>query len=599
MSFTRFDDKPLRTREEIARVVKNVADKRGLTRMASIMTLMGISVEVGANDRNGQRQWWCPANRKDPATLSWPHDSESDDGLSSGYLQQQPGRTPDAHPSWWGTAKQRMTLEDAVDMFMDRLPENYHTAKDPFTAGKFVQGVQGSAFPDRYAARWDEANQVYDRAINSTPGKEGYGLRTGTKIDYGQPGFPNWVYQLGQAFGLKASTYPGHQETDRIEAGFARNPQKLNRGIDWTGRVEDMQRFADYCLSIRGSLEQVIWQNPNTKQRVGVAGGQDVSATGYYAADYSGHQDHVHTRQGMPIPLPQAAQTQFFPEASVTGWFKNKQPRNGRRPVYFILHTQEGGGTNQSLINFMANNQVSYHYVVDNSSAVNVVDTEFASWSVLDANNYSINLVFTASFSAWSRIDWLQKMGNGIKIAAYIAARDCRRYGIDPVVRWGYSASGYPSLKGNSGVTDHNGITYLGIGNHTDVGKNFPWDVFNQYLQQFYSQEDDMFTDEDRSLLREVRDVLKAPVHSRSIYRDPGEGPIGNLADALLNVDGMEHMELVERSAILGDEDSLRRVIRTAAGKGAITDKATVKRAKDVLAQVPAEILAAWNEANQ
>lgn len=134
-----------------------------------------------------------------------------------------------------------------------------------------------------------------------------YGVPHGSQINYGAAGFPDWVYQLANMFGLKASTYPGHQETNRKEAGFAPNPQLLNRGIDWAGPVDKMQRFADYCLSIRGSLEQVIWQNPNTGKRIGVAGGQDVSATGYYASDYGGHRDHVHTRQSEPIPFPTEA----------------------------------------------------------------------------------------------------------------------------------------------------------------------------------------------------------------------------------------------------------------------------------------------------
>lgn len=131
-----------------------------------------------------------------------------------------------------------------------------------------------------------------------------YGLPTGTNITYGSSGFPQWVYQLAQAFNLKASTYPGHQESERAEKGFAPNPQRLNRGIDWTGSIADMQRFADYLLTIRTSLEQVIWENPQTRRRVGVAGGDDVSTTNYYASDYSGHRDHVHTRQSAPIPLP-------------------------------------------------------------------------------------------------------------------------------------------------------------------------------------------------------------------------------------------------------------------------------------------------------
>ena len=137
-----------------------------------------------------------------------------------------------------------------------------------------------------------------------------YGLPTGTRIYYGKAGFPPWVYQLADTFGLRASTYPDHQETDRIENGFARNPGHLNRGIDWAGPVENMQRFADYLLSIRSQLEQVIWQHPNTIRRIGVAGGRDVGGTGYYAQAYAitrnsrGHTDHVHTRQSAPIPLP-------------------------------------------------------------------------------------------------------------------------------------------------------------------------------------------------------------------------------------------------------------------------------------------------------
>ena len=134
-----------------------------------------------------------------------------------------------------------------------------------------------------------------------------YGLPTGTNINYGAAGFPAWVYELADAFSVKPSTYPGHQAGERAEKGFAPNPQRLNRGIDFAGPIDRMQALADYLLTIRGSLEQVIWQNPETGQRIGVAGGDDVSATNYYAGDYGGHTDHVHTRQSEPIPLPGGA----------------------------------------------------------------------------------------------------------------------------------------------------------------------------------------------------------------------------------------------------------------------------------------------------
>jgi hypothetical protein len=139
-----------------------------------------------------------------------------------------------------------------------------------------------------------------------------YGLPTGSSITYGAAGFPEWVYELGQAFSLKSSTYPNHQESERAEIGFAPNPKRQNRGIDFTGSVPDMQRLANYLLTVRKSLEQVIWENPDTGQRVGVAGGDDVSSTPYYQGDYAGHRDHVHVRTSMPIPLPK--------EQPMAGW---------------------------------------------------------------------------------------------------------------------------------------------------------------------------------------------------------------------------------------------------------------------------------------
>ena len=130
--------------------------------------------------------------------------------------------------------------------------------------------------------------------------EEFYGLPAGTAINYGGKGFPKWVYDLADDFGVQASTYSGHQQSHRDEPGYAPNPDNLNRGIDWSGPVENMQALADYLAGQPG-MEQVIWQNPNTGSRVGVAGGQRVGDD-YYASDWGGHQDHVHTRQSRPIP---------------------------------------------------------------------------------------------------------------------------------------------------------------------------------------------------------------------------------------------------------------------------------------------------------
>lgn len=141
---------------------------------------------------------------------------------------------------------------------------------------------------------------------------QAYGVPVGSNSGgFGGTGvaFPDWVNQLGAAFNLKPSTYPGHQEGSGV-----------NKGIDWVGTTEDMQRFAEYLKTIPDQVEQVIWQNPQTGQRIGVApGGQDVSGTGYYAGDYGGHTDHVHTRQSYAIPLPSNMPVTAVPTPQMTG----------------------------------------------------------------------------------------------------------------------------------------------------------------------------------------------------------------------------------------------------------------------------------------
>lgn len=128
------------------------------------------------------------------------------------------------------------------------------------------------------------------RFANGGVSREPYGLPVGSSISYGAEGFPAWVYEVGKRFGVQPSTYPGHQE----KSG-------QNKGIDWSGSVANMQRFAEYLKGIAPELEQVIWMNPETGEQIGVADGQLVgpgtSQPGYYRDDWSGHTDHVHTRQ--------------------------------------------------------------------------------------------------------------------------------------------------------------------------------------------------------------------------------------------------------------------------------------------------------------
>jgi hypothetical protein len=160
-------------------------------------------------------------------------------------------------------------------------------------------------------------------------------------------------------------------------------------------------------------------------------------------------------------------------------WSPNNQSRNGTKPDLFILHTQEGNGNADSLARyFQGDVGVSYHYTIsqdvkDNGVTVcDIVDTDLGSWSVLDYNNRSINLCFAGSSVKWSRAQWLTQ-SRAIDVAAYLAVADCAKYGISVTVV-------PPPYKATPGITDHAYVTSRGIGTHSDVGPNFPWDIFAQ-----------------------------------------------------------------------------------------------------------------------
>lgn len=192
------------------------------------------------------------------------------------------------------------------------------TQANPSKGGYGIMGMLGAqgAFGDQFTGMAPTAYPGYPNPTASamaglpmgTPtmaGRQPYGMPLGSNSGgYGGGGarFPDWVYQLGNAFGVKPSTYPGHQEKDG-----------QNKGIDWSGPVANMQRFAEYLSTIPGAMEQVIWDNPNTGQKIGIANGQFVgpgtSQPGYYGSDWADHQNHVHTRQSYSIPTPAMAAT--------------------------------------------------------------------------------------------------------------------------------------------------------------------------------------------------------------------------------------------------------------------------------------------------
>lgn len=563
--------------EDMMRTFIKVADELDMPDRRGACIIAGMTARQEAD-------FWIPGNNADPAfaanPLGFRHDSMGNDGLSVGPFQQQTSR-PGVTPAWgWGGlvgdpegTRKRMDPYESTKLFMAALKRRPYRATNAIEAGDWAQDVQKSGVPEAYNDDWQFANDLYNRVTGQAPPPPPppatYGLPRGSNSGgYGQNGvrFPDWVYALGNAFGLLPSTYKGHQESNRNEAGYAPNPQLLNRGIDWAApgqpdEIDRLTRFADYLATIPQHLEQVIWRNPRTKRSIEVAGGRH--QPGYYGNTTLGqHENHVHTRQSKPIPLPGGAVPLPFPQPKQErpafeefNMFTTRGRGTRTRPAMnFFLHTEEGNGTAKSLAEYcQGQNGVSYHYTLRDRKLYNVVDTDYYSWSVLEANVFSINLCFAGSRAGMSREEWLRREGD-IEVAAFIAVQDCKKYGMSIEVlvpRHDKRGSEVYAGEPRSGISDHNYVTReLGIGDHTDVGLHFPWDRFIHYVNKFadtaVTPGDDELNEEDRRLLREARADIrtlreewgpqkKAP--SRAFVATDGS-PVESPLGFLYNIDG-------------------------------------------------------------
>lgn len=205
-----------------------------------------------------------------------------------------------------------------------------------------------------------------------------------------------------------------------------------------------------------------------------VAGiGVDVNTT--WADDYG-----QWSKSQAPTPIPEAPVTGVPEHQRLYMYGNGSSSRNGSAVLYSLLHTQEGGPEDGSGAESLARycdgtNNVSYHEVIGAGKLIHVVPDDKASWSVLDANRYTHNVVFAGSKASWSRDQWLRRE-HDIRIAAWHMVGVCK-------------AKGIPIRTVNTkqpGMSDHNFVTVvLGIGTHTDVGKNFPWDKFVQFIQEY------------------------------------------------------------------------------------------------------------------
>lgn len=174
------------SKDDYARAVLQAGRDLGITPRGIVIAYATVFVESN---------WRNYANSKVPESLTIPHDAVGSDGKSVGLFQQQVVWGNGAW--WWGDAATCMDPYKSAALFFQRLETRDYNAGDP---GAHAQAIQQSAYPDRYAQRMGEAQQLYDRIAGSTPG--------GTTV--GVSGDPVWLEDvLRPALGDRLKTLPG------------------------------------------------------------------------------------------------------------------------------------------------------------------------------------------------------------------------------------------------------------------------------------------------------------------------------------------------------------------------------------------------------
>jgi hypothetical protein len=139
---------------------------------------------------------------------------------------------------------------------------------------------------------------------------------------------------------------------------------------------------------------------------------------------------------GGPVTAP--AKPSFAPDFNeYANWSTNNRPRGGTPIDLWLIHTEDGSGSDNAdgLANFLrstegTDNPRSYHYTGSEDyhdhgvTIVDVVDTDFAAFSVGNSNDRSINACIAGSSASWTRAQWLGQ-SRAIDALAYVCAQDC------------------------------------------------------------------------------------------------------------------------------------------------------------------------------
>ena len=160
-----------------------------------------------------------------------------------------------------------------------------------------------------------------------------------------------------------------------------------------------------------------------------------------------------------------------------TAKFNFGGPRNANALIGVCIHTTENDPSTpaENVAQYQLDSESgSYHTLADRQGILRENTADLITWSTGNQGNTLLMHLSFVARAAMTRSQWLAEDAM-LRHGAWEVAQWCKKFGW-PVKQ--VSVSGLP------GITTHDSTRAWGSTDHTDPGKNFPWDVFLRYVNE-------------------------------------------------------------------------------------------------------------------